>query len=212
MSVIRDLEEKLEQVKKAVNEIRLEMKRVRSPNVESNATTHTPSDNSITGETVPVEELIVLDGSLEGRRVQVLKDDGCNTNVLSREFFEKNKNRLKWRECDVEVRHSKQDSVEKSSEVVIGATLIIEKHVYKSNWLVANCRYDVLLGIPWHVSNNPDTNYEHRTVKVGFHSLCSYESSTKDKSEVFNMSVKKFRNLISSQNSNKSVQIFQLVP
>lgn len=38
-------------------------------------------------DAVPVENLIILDGKLEGRPFQVLKDDGCNTNVLSKDFF-----------------------------------------------------------------------------------------------------------------------------
>ena len=63
---------------------------------------------------VPLKDLIVLEGSLEGKRVQVLKDDGCNTNVVSHDFFERNQGHFKWDVCDVEVRHSKADSVENS--------------------------------------------------------------------------------------------------
>ena len=91
---------------------------------------------------VPQSELLVLDGLLERKSVRVLKDDGCNTNVMSYEFFNKNKKLLRWKSCEVEVRHSKSGSSENSSNVVLGATLIIGNHKYRSNWLVANCRYD----------------------------------------------------------------------
>lgn len=32
---------------------------------------------------VPIDELITMPGTLNGRQVTVLKDDGCNTNVIS---------------------------------------------------------------------------------------------------------------------------------
>ena len=101
----------------------------------------------------------MLNGSLENRAVRVLKDDGCNTNIMSYEFFNKNKMILKWRNCQVEIRHSKSGSKENSSIVVIGAVLKIGSHKYRSNWLVADCRYELLLGMPWHVFNNPVVNY-----------------------------------------------------
>lgn len=195
-----------------MNDIRLELKRVCSPNVETNMTSTTPSDSRDTEDIVPVEELIVLNGALDGRKVKVLKDDGCNTNVVSRNFFEKNKSSFKWKRCNVEVRHSKQDSVERSSEVIMGATLVIAEHSYKSNWLIANCRYDVLLGMPWHIANNPDINYKRRIVNIGSHSLSTHLALPKQKVEVQNMSVKKFRELLSSRRNNNDTQIFQLVP
>ncbi len=33
---------------------------------------------------------MVLEGSFNGKRVRVLKDDGCNTNVVSGAFLKKN--------------------------------------------------------------------------------------------------------------------------
>ena len=36
-----------------------------------------------------MEELIVPEGSLNGNKVKVLKDDGCNRNVMSHKFFAK---------------------------------------------------------------------------------------------------------------------------
>ncbi len=41
-----------------------------------------------------------------------------------------------------------KDSFENASKVVLGATLRIGKHFCKSNWLDANCRNDILLGMP----------------------------------------------------------------
>ena len=92
-----------------------------------------------------MDDSIVLEGSLDERKVRVLKDDGYNTNVVSQEFFEKNCNYFTWKRCKVEVIHSQKGSVEKSSKVILGATFTIGEQSYKSNWLVTNCRYDVLL-------------------------------------------------------------------
>ena len=91
------------------------MKRVRSPSVESSATFHTPCDNCKIEDTILAEDPTVFNGSLNGRRVKVLKDNECNTNFVSREYFEKNKKYPKWKEYDVEARHSKLDLVERSS-------------------------------------------------------------------------------------------------
>ncbi len=38
---------------------------------------------------ISMDDLIVLDGSLDGKKVRVLKDVGCSTNVVSQEFARK---------------------------------------------------------------------------------------------------------------------------
>ncbi len=99
---------------------------------------------------MPLETLIVLEGSLNGKRVRVLKEDGCNTNVVSGEFLKNKSESFKVLKRPVEVMHSEDNTLEKAS-----AELRFGTHVYTSNWVVARCRYDVLLGLPWHVANNP---------------------------------------------------------
>lgn len=56
--------------------------------------------------------------------------------------------------------------MEKASDVVLGAVLRIDTHSYGSDGVVANCRYDVLLEMPWHVANSPQIYYVSRTVKA----------------------------------------------
>ncbi len=102
---------------------------------------------------------MVLEGSLNGKRVRVLKDDGCNTNVVSREFLKNNSELFEVFQRHVELMHSEDNTVETASEVLLGAELRIGTHVYSSNWVVESCRYDVLLGMPWHVANNPKIEY-----------------------------------------------------
>ena len=160
-------------------------------------------------DTIPLAELIVLNGYLESEPVEILKDDGCNTNVVSAEFYKKHRHVFKWKTCDAEVMHSNSNSVEKASKILIGATLTIGGHIYKSNWLVANCRYDVLLGMPWHVSSNPKMDYENRELFVGNKRLNIQSQKRDEMIAVLNLSVKKFRRTLRKK-SNK-VQIYQLV-
>ena len=77
---------------------------------------------SIDGLT-PMEDLLVLEGSLDGHRFRILKDDGCNTNVASHQFFRVNCEKFNWEKCNVEFSHSKKGSTENASKVVLGATL-----------------------------------------------------------------------------------------
>lgn len=78
-----------------------------------------------------MKDLIRLDGQLNGKILRVRKDDGCNTNVVSHEFFFKNHWRFNWKRRNVEFRHSKLGSVESSPEIILEAALTIERHLYK---------------------------------------------------------------------------------
>lgn len=104
---------------------------------------------------------------LSGHQIILLKDDGCNTNVISRNFVQRNRKHLHIQNSDSKIIHSNRDFVEESIEVVINATIQIGYHKYSSNWAVASCRYDVLLGTPWHHDMNPITDYTNGTVTVG---------------------------------------------
>ena len=185
----------------------LEIVKISDQDLEVNTTVRNSCDKN---RLVPLEDLFVLDGSLEGKRVKVLKDDGCNTNVVSHEFFQKNRKFFRWKSCNVEVKHSKSGSLENSTQVIQGATLKVGSHVYQSNWLVANCRYDILLGMPWHVSQNPSIDYEQRTVTVGTHELFPLKDPEVRQREIMNISVKRFRRL--ARKNSAKVNIFQLVP
>ena len=161
---------------------------------------------------VPISDLLVLDGFLEGKNVRILKDDGCNTNVMSYEFFNRYKKILRWKNCEVEVRHSKSGSCENSSIVILGATLKIGTHKYRSNWLVADCRYDLLLGMPWHVSNNPLINYQKRFIKLRNGNIRVPFKDSSRSTKIMNMSVKKFRRILNQRRYEPEIEIFKVVP
>eukprot|EP00171_Calliarthron_tuberculosum_P021638 IDg21638t1 len=45
--------------------------------------------------------------------------------------------------------------------------LKIQKHIYESRFIIADTRYDIILGTPWHRDVQPDTDYEKAIVRIG---------------------------------------------
>lgn len=155
----------------------------------------------------------MLSGTLNDVPVRVLKDDGCNTNVVSNRFVERNRHCLTLVKRRCMVKHSQKGSDEVSTEAVLDGTLKIGGHTYKSNWVVSNCRYDVLLGMPWHVSYNPKVDYCGRQVRVkdtlisGKH--VEFDSET-PAVKMTNLGVKKFRQML-RRKSPSHFQVFQVI-
>ncbi len=68
-------------------------------------------DDISTEGPVPVDDLMMLEGSIERKRVRALKEDGCNTNVLSRESFKDNSESFHVVKTDVKVQRSENKTV-----------------------------------------------------------------------------------------------------
>ena len=64
-----------------------------------------------------------------------------------------------------------------------------------------------LLGMPWHVSHNPSTDYEQRVVKVGTDVIPAFQKN-EDNVQVMNLGLKKFRRMF--KNNMKKVELFQV--
>lgn len=142
--------------------------------------------------------------------VYVLKDDVCNTSVISKEFFEKHAECLDVAEKKVEVCHSNKGNTEFATKVVLNARLKCGKHVYRSNFAVANCRCDVLLGMPWHVDCNPTIEYEVPTVAIADHCL-PMQSDDSCSPVITNMGVKKFRSMLRKKGNRDDFHVFAVV-
>lgn len=119
---------------------------------------------------VPTAPLIVLYGLINGRQCKILKDDGCNTNVISSEFIKRNKyfNLLNQK---LNIEHSNEDAAETTSEIVLDGSVQIGKHIYTSNFAVDNCSYYIILGTPWHRDNDFVKDYSNYQVTVNGRSL-----------------------------------------
>lgn len=89
--------------------------RLESNNVSGDSTrvkaTICHRNEDVPNDELVFEDLIVLDGELSGKKVRVLKDDGCNTNVVSQEFFQKNQSRFHVAKVNVDVMHSEDRTV-----------------------------------------------------------------------------------------------------
>lgn len=151
-----------------------------------------------------------MDGWLNGRRVRVLKDDGCNTNFISREFAALNSYVLNIQESCENLNHSKKDSREEATQIVLDGHLKMGSHLYCSNWAVADCRYDVMLGMPWQVLHNPKVNYQNRTVIVEDEPL-PLECDVNTSPSIGSIGVKKFRILLRKKQGKEGFEVFQVL-
>lgn len=136
-----------------------------------------------------------FNGTICGKHVSILKDDGCNTNVISKDLVRLNKDLFEVRPVNTDVSHSNLDDVDRATGVLKDVEINIEGYLYISNWIIANCRYDVLLKMPWHKQEKAKINNEDMTVDVKgtlFHPEMKYSSMP----TVTNMSIKKVKSMV----------------
>ena len=128
-------------------------------------------------------------------------------------FVKRNKGLFDTVKTDVQVKYSQEGNTEDASELILNGTLKLGSHGYTSNWLVASSRYDVLLGMPWHVANNPEIDYSNRVVKVGsdVFPVDFREEENVPRVEVTNLGVKSFRRMVKRKGNRNDFQVFQLV-
>lgn len=136
-----------------------------------------------------------------GCEVTILKDDGCNTNVLSREFVRRHFHLMKIHKTNLIGQHSNKALSEQATEAVVNAELEMGDHIYRSNWVVAHCCYEVLLGMAWHTETVPEIDYAGKKLKVGGTILqcCSTQSI---KPTVTPLGIKKLRSFLRRGNNN----------
>lgn len=122
---------------------------------------------------IPLEPCIVVKGLLEGLEVSILIDGGCNTNMVSKSFVERNRSYLinKLGPTKANISHSREGLVEQALEALEGGEMVLgdpgdTELKYNSNWLVGTARYDVILGMPWHKDCRPQINYHTRDIRV----------------------------------------------
>lgn len=153
--------------------------------------------------------LLVMKGTFNGLPARVLKDDGCTSNVVSREFASAHEHLLKFSPVLIDVNHSKQGANEIATELIANGTVCIGSYSYTGNWIVADCRYDILLGMPWHTEERPETDYVCRTVRVRKHKLCASPVARSSPFSVTNLGVKRFRKMLRCP--APGVEVFRVV-
>lgn len=106
-------------------------------------------------------------GELERIKVSVLVDRGCNTNMISKEFVSRNRKWLgRLGETDALISHSRVWVSERALEALEHGNVTLGNTSFTclSNWLVGTARYDLILGMPWHVDCSPTIDY--RKLKI----------------------------------------------
>jgi hypothetical protein len=70
-------------------------------------------------DSIPIKPLLVLRGKFNGIPVKMLKDDGCNTNVVSRAFVKNHENLFNVVNKKMIMNHSCEGQNEEVSQVVL---------------------------------------------------------------------------------------------
>lgn len=153
--------------------------------------------------------MITIKGLCGNQEVTILKDDGCNTNVISLHFAKRNRKVLDIRKAKSTITHSNKSTEEESNFIVKGAIVQMGSHSYCSNWVIADIRYDIILGIPWHESQKPKIDYEPQEVRVDGKLLPVHNHGRSPEIIVSNLGVKKFRKLLRKRKKDGKVEIYQ---
>ena len=147
-----------------------------------------------------IEPLITLKGTIfgEGKNfddIIILKDDGCNTNVISKDFYLKNQKNLPIpQSSDLTMHHSHPKSTESYIQVIPDLSVKIGDHTYQSSFVISQANYPMRLGMPWHKETLPVIDYEASTGEVEGKLLTgTFEDTTH--ARIQNMSVKRLRGL-----------------
>lgn len=135
---------------------------------EDHSTTVFPMrGESITAEKrIPVGPLIVFKEMLTIIPVQSLRDDVCNTDIVTKWFVDRNRLLLQLDNREYVLQRSYEDGNYFTTEIIFDETLGIGLHTYKTSWLVWNRKYDVSLRMQWHMRFKAADDYLKRTVRL----------------------------------------------
>lgn len=145
--------------------------------------------------------------------VQIQNDDGFNPNVVSCDFVRDPHKPFTIFKSSVSLMNSTKQSVGDSLEIIIEGTHCIGTYEYVSNWVLETCRYDVHLGMPWHVGKSPTIEYSRWVSKEDNDVLLLSSSESKKTCivHVKNIGVKKFRNLLKIKCTGNYIELYKVV-
>lgn len=88
-----------------------------------------------------------MDGTYNDISFWVSKDGGCTATVVFGKFNTAQKHQLTLSPALVDVNYPKRGTNEIAMEIIANGTIRTGPYSYSRNWDVADCRYDVLLGM-----------------------------------------------------------------
>lgn len=109
----------------------------------------------------------------------------------------------------VDFNNSKRRANENASEMIANGTIRIGIYSYIENWVVADCVYDMLLGMPCHVDERLHADHVERKVLVQDQLLRATTVARFSHLEVSNWQVKRFRRLLCRP--KQGLEVFRVV-
>lgn len=143
--------------------------------------------------------------------MRILKDGGCNANVVSKDFLDRHKDIFHVNDTCTLTSHSKNSTIKVARQVVLDAEWILGEHCYRSNFVVADFQYDILIGMPWNKDNLSDIDYD--TSSMVFENM-KFPVTMGREVTVSSLYVKKFRSLIRKRKrkgDDMNFQVFGIV-
>lgn len=70
-------------------------RRIDPPRIKNSGQEGTESNSKSRDRDVPIEDVVTMYESVAGQQATILKDDGCDTNVVSKRFLDRNGHLLK---------------------------------------------------------------------------------------------------------------------
>ena len=133
---------------------------------------------------------------------------------MSSSFVKRHRRKLDIHNSKSLITHSEKNTTEQASQLVINSSIKIGSHVCRSNFVVASCRYDVLLGMTWDKPTRPKVDYKNRDVKVEGSSLPLLNDVDRkgDRITISNLSIKKFKSLLRKKATKQDFEVYQVVP
>jgi hypothetical protein len=127
-----------------------------------------------------------------------------------RKFVQRNAETFKTFRMNVKVNHSDDDRVKQATQIILDGRLKVGNHEFLSNFVVANCRYDVLLGMPRRVASNPQVFYPARGVQLRDDTLPVMTGAGEfgRVAKVHNMSIKRFRKELRKMQTRDNFKAF----
>lgn len=159
--------------------------------------------------TIPIKEYVAMYGTVAGRQVTILKDYEYNTNVMSKTFVHMHNGLFRIYRANMKINLSGKSFTEITGEVVVSEMVQKEDYTYKSNLIVSNCSYDILLGMPWNVEHELRRNYKSGKLIVSEKMLPTAVKSSNARVKIQNLGARKFRSLFQKTYEDNDFAVFQ---
>lgn len=135
---------------------------------------------------------MVMSRCLNGSSARVIKEVWCTANIMTHNFADAHKDKLHFCSILTDMCHCKQDYGEFATRVVMNGTIKIDSYMSSRSWIVADTRYDVVMGISCHMNDSPQRIYKNCVAIVDNHGLLAMYASCQDWLTIRTVQVNRF--------------------